>query len=106
MAKEQSIGALWIEPTRGGGEFMKGTITIEGRTHRITVFRNSYRTDTNRQPHYRILPSTAPQDRQDAPREAAPSAPEYRPAPPAPLPEMQLRADELEGELTADDIPF
>lgn len=50
--QENKIGALWIREQRGGGEYLSGELTIDGHTQRIVVFRNSYRTDANRQPHY------------------------------------------------------
>lgn len=52
------IGALWIRETRGGGQHMTGEVEIDGRKHRIVVFKNGYRTEENRQPHYTIYKDT------------------------------------------------
>lgn len=48
------IGGLWLREQRGGGDYMTGEIEIDGVRQRVVVFRNGYRTETNRQPHYCI----------------------------------------------------
>ena len=56
MASQQDkIGALWIKQSRGGAEFMSGEVEVDGVKHRVTVFRNSYKTDANRQPDYHVF---------------------------------------------------
>ena len=52
-SQKDKIGALWIKQSRTGVEF-SGEIEIDGRTQRVTVFRNGFKTDTNRQPEYHI----------------------------------------------------
>lgn len=59
-SSDQKIGALWIKEQRGGGEYMSGELEIDGVKRRIVVFRNSYRTDANRQPHYIIYRDQPP----------------------------------------------
>lgn len=51
---EDKIGALWQRESRGGAEYMSGEIEVGGQKLRVTVFKNSYRTDVNRQPHFII----------------------------------------------------
>lgn len=51
---ENKIGALWIKEQRGGAEYFSGEIEIDGRKQRVVVFKNGYRTDENRQPHFII----------------------------------------------------
>jgi len=58
MAKGQKIGALWLKEQRGGGTHMSGEVEIGGVKRRIIVFGNSFRTDSNRQPHYNIYEET------------------------------------------------
>lgn len=86
MAVEQKdkIGALWIKSSRGGVEFMSGEVEIEGVKHRITVFRNGYKT-TDKQPSYHIYrDSGAPPARAEAPVTSpapqSPAAPEELPS--------------------------
>ena len=74
-------------------QFMSGEVEIAGVKHRITVFRNGYRTDVNRQPNYHIYRDTgapAAAGTAAAPAHAAPP-----PAAPAPeeLPSIDLNAD-------------
>lgn len=99
MAKQESIGALWIEEGRDHVEYFKGSITIGGVAHRITVFRNGYRTEGSRQPHYRIYASIgSPAERPHAPPE------------PRDL-DTRTHADPVDvdphaGGVSAEDIPF
>lgn len=51
---DDKVGALWIKQQRGGGEHLSGEVTIDGHTVRVVVFRNSYKTEVNRQPDYII----------------------------------------------------
>ena len=64
MATEQrqKMGALWRKEQRGGGEHLSGEVTIDGRVHRIVVFRNGYK-DNDRKPDFVIY---ADQDRRSA----------------------------------------
>ena len=62
---ENKVGALWIKEQRGGGEHMSGEVEIDGRKTRVVVFRNSYRTEENRQPHYIIYRDQPPPARED-----------------------------------------
>ncbi len=85
MAVDQKdkIGALWIKSSRGGVEFMSGEVEIAGVKQRITVFRNGYKNDTNKQPNYHIYRDTG------APSQsAAPAAPAHQE-----LPSIDLNAD-------------
>ena len=60
MASQQDkIGALWIKQSRGGAEFMSGEVEIDGVKQRVTVFRNGYKTDANRQPDYHVFKEQA-----------------------------------------------
>lgn len=62
MPKQQDkVGAVWIRESRGGAEFMKGTIEIDGQRVPIVIFKNGYRTEVNRQPHYIIYRDTGEQ---------------------------------------------
>lgn len=92
MAVEQKdkIGALWIKSSRGGAEFMSGEVEIAGVKHRITVFRNGYKNDTNKQPNYHIYRDTGAPS-QSAALAPPPAAPE--PAPHRELPSIDLNAD-------------
>ncbi|CAB4192301.1 hypothetical protein UFOVP1236_24 [uncultured Caudovirales phage] len=97
MAVDQKdkCGALWIKSSRGGVEFMSGEIELAGVKHRITVFRNGFKTETNKQPNYQIYRDTG------APAPGASAAPAYTaPPPPAPareeLPSIDLNADREE----------
>lgn len=58
-SQEDKIGALWIKQSRGGAEFMSGEVVIDGVRQRITVFRNGYKTDENRQPDYHVFKEQA-----------------------------------------------
>lgn len=48
------IGSLWIRQSRGNVEYMSGELELDGVKCRVTVFRNSFRTEANRQPHYHV----------------------------------------------------
>jgi hypothetical protein len=71
MAKGQKMGALWIKEQRGGGTYMTGEVEMAGVKRRIVVFGNSFRTESNRQPHYVIYEET---QQPAAERESAPPA--------------------------------
>jgi len=91
VTQKDKIGALWIKSSHGGTEFMSGEVEIAGVKHRITVFRNGFKT-TDKQPSYHIYRDTgAP-----APGVAAGSA-YTAPAPAAPareeLPSIDVHAD-------------
>ena len=75
--QKDKIGALWIKSSRGGVEFMSGEIEIDGRKQRVTVFRNGFRTETNRQPHYHVYRDAgAPGQATTAPAATPPTAPD------------------------------
>jgi len=50
-----SIGALWMQRSRSGADYMSGEITIAGQKYRIVVFANNKRPD-KRDPDWRIYP--------------------------------------------------
>lgn len=89
MAVDQKdkCGALWIKSSRGGTEFMSGEVEIAGVKHRVTVFRNGFKT-TDKRPSYHIYRDTG------APSQSAAAAP---PAPASPareeLPSIDVNAD-------------
>lgn len=48
---QKKIGALWLKEQRGGGMRMTGEVELpDGTKLPIIVFKNSYKTDVNRQP--------------------------------------------------------
>ena len=51
--KERECGALW---RNGQGEkaFYSGSVTIDGKTQKIVVFRNSYKQEASREADLRI----------------------------------------------------
>jgi len=51
--KQQDIGALWIE-TGKNGEYLSGSITINGEKHEVVCFRNDHK--KGKQPDYRVFP--------------------------------------------------
>lgn len=76
---QQKIGALWTKEQRGGGTHQTGEIELPtGERLPIIVFRNSYKTATNRQPEHIIyLRDDRPQSSPDAEQDnQAPSADE------------------------------
>lgn len=55
MAEKKKIGALWMKESRGGAAYQTGEIELpDGSRLPITVFRNGFKTDTNRQPDHII----------------------------------------------------
>ena len=53
---ENSIGALWINESKKGNKFMSGSVEIDGKTHKIVVFKNSYK-EEDKHPDYKIYAS-------------------------------------------------
>lgn len=54
--QDDKIGALWAKSSRGGVEFYKGTIEIDGTKHEVVVFRNGFK-ETDRHPHFIVYRS-------------------------------------------------
>lgn len=52
MAKEESIGALWVKDGKND-KFMTGQIKIDGVVTRVIVFKNKYK-ETTKHPDYKI----------------------------------------------------
>lgn len=52
--KEKSIGALWKKESSKGTTFLSGELEIEGKKHRIVVFKNTYK-EQEKHPDYRIF---------------------------------------------------
>jgi hypothetical protein len=84
MAEKKKIGALWLKEQRGGGMHQTGEIDLpDGTKVPIIVFRNGFKTATNRQPDHIIYireeqPQSQPtrQDDSDDEHGGAPSADE------------------------------
>lgn len=52
----ENIGALWLNKSKKGQRYMSGQIEIDGKKHKIVVFKNKYK-DEDKHPDYRIFPS-------------------------------------------------
>lgn len=84
MAEKKKIGALWLKEQRGGGMHQTGEIDLpDGTKVPIIVFKNGYKTATNRQPDHIIYvredqPQSQPtrQDFDQSHDDGAPSADE------------------------------
>ena len=55
MASKTKIGALW-QREGPNGTYFTGSITLDGKTQRVIIFRNSYKTQ-EKQPDYEIYES-------------------------------------------------
>jgi len=51
------IGALWVRETKGGDEYMSGTVEIDGTKVNIVAFRNKYHEEGDNKPTWRVLKS-------------------------------------------------
>jgi uncharacterized protein (DUF736 family) len=43
MSKEDKIGALWLNSSKSGVKYMSGSVTIDGVTTKLVVFKNNYK---------------------------------------------------------------
>lgn len=88
----KDIGALWIKRS-SKGEYLSGSVEIDGKKHFIVCFLNSYKKET-KHPDYKIYPSE-PRPRTDAEdREYDKKA------------DAAMAAEEAGSEPNTDDIPF
>lgn len=53
--KDDKLGALW-QKRKGNKDYFTGVVTIDGVTHQIVVFANSYK-DTEKQPDWIVYKS-------------------------------------------------
>ena len=84
MDKESEIGALWLNTSAGGTEYLSGSMTRDvPKGQRILAFRNVHKQPGEKSPDYRLYLSEA--------KGAPVSPPGPRPVP---------------AQVTRDDIPF
>jgi uncharacterized protein (DUF736 family) len=53
---ENNIGALWLNESKKGNRYMSGVIELDGKKHKIVVFKNKYK-EEDKHPDYRIFAS-------------------------------------------------
>lgn len=51
---KQSIGGLWKKKTKAGNELLSGTIEIDGKKTKISVWPNKFKNE-DKHPDYRIF---------------------------------------------------
>ena len=51
--KERECGSLWRNG-QGDKDFYSGTVTVDGKTQRIVIFRNSYKQEGSNEADLRI----------------------------------------------------
>lgn len=111
--KKQPIGALWERQSKSSGSnYFNGNITLDGKTHKIVIFENTFR-ETENHPGYKIYLSDltagntpAPASKPAAKATAKPSS--TKPAlkkPVGPTPAVdEFNSNDNDGELSGEDI--
>jgi hypothetical protein len=51
--KEREMGAFW-KKNGGKGTFLAGKITIDGKEHKVVVYKNTFKEEGDNKPDYRI----------------------------------------------------
>jgi len=54
-------GAFWIKE-KNGKQWLSGNVEIDGTKFNVTLFKNDYATDDNKQPHWRSPKDEKPKD--------------------------------------------
>ena len=55
--RQKDIGALWLNKSKAGNDYLSGNIEIDGTKHKIVIFANSYK-EQEKHPDYKIYLST------------------------------------------------
>ena len=55
--KKESIGAFWINESQSGKKYLSGSVTVNGVTQKVVVFKNDYKQE-DKHPDYRVYEST------------------------------------------------
>ena len=53
----QRIGALWVKTSKKGVKYFSGSITVNGVTQKLVIFKNTRRTE-DKHPEYNIMAAT------------------------------------------------
>ena len=92
--KQRSIGGIWEKETAKGTVLSISLDNEDGTKTNLVAFRNSYKKDGDRMPHWRIFPS-----RERSQDESAPPPRQGRSYEPPP-------AQTPPEEVTNEDVPF
>lgn len=65
---EKDIGALWAKTSTKGGQYLSGTIEVNGQKISIVCFSNSHKKEA-KHPDYKIYVSTPQEQRAETPQE-------------------------------------
>ena len=49
---DKQIGAFWINKKDDKGQYLLGTIEIEGKAYPISIFANKFHQENTKRPHY------------------------------------------------------
>lgn len=53
--QHKAVGALWPTTAKSGRKYLSGTIELDGKKHKIALFKNEFSNEANNQPSHRIL---------------------------------------------------